>query len=97
MKGVDEAEVPGEDERIGLMSKGAFDSDIYGGANAAYSTFVQDDPVDEDDAPAANHPSTRASINADRGILDQGTDADNGEDPFAAYRSEVTEHFLFVS
>jgi splicing factor 3B subunit 1 len=76
-----------EGDRIGLMSKGGFDSEIYGNQTSAFSTEVMDDEMVDDDA-GANHPSTRASINADRRILDQGTDADSGADPFAAYREE---------
>ena len=80
-----------EGERIGLMSKGAFDSDIYGGGgDGAFAATVQDEMDEDDEGPAANHPSTRASINADRSILDAGTDADTGEDPFAAYREGVS-------
>jgi len=82
-------ETVAEGDRIGLMSKGAFDSDIYGaGQQGGFASEVQEF-TEEDDAPTANHPSTRASINADRSILDAGTDADSGVDPFAAYRSEV--------
>lgn len=80
-------EVPAEGDRISLMSKGGFDSEIYG--DAGKSTLlqeVQDDFMDEEDG--ANHPATRASINADRSLLNEGTDADNGVDPFVAHRQE---------
>ena len=86
-----ETEEVGEDERIGLNSKGGFDSEIYGagGPSGGFAAEVQE-VVDDDDESSTNlHPSTRASINASKSILDQGTDEDNGVDPFAAYRDEV--------
>lgn len=88
-KGQNDDEVE-EGDRIGLMSKGAFDSDIYGGGGSGFAGEVQEVGMDDDDEePTANHPSTRASINADKKILEQGTDADTGADPFASYREEV--------
>jgi splicing factor 3B subunit 1 len=45
-----------------------------------------DEIEDDDEGPAANHPATRAQINADKSLLEMGTDADTGADPFAAYR-----------
>jgi hypothetical protein len=86
-KGKNDDEVE-EGDRIGLMSKGAFDSDIYGGGNGGFVGVVQDVGMDDDDE-VPNHPSTRASINADKKILEQGTDNDSGIDPFATYREEV--------
>jgi splicing factor 3B subunit 1 len=82
-------EAPAADERIGLLSKGGFDSDIYGGGIGARGDLageVVEEMEDDDAGPTANHPATRAQINADRSLLEMGTDADTGADPFAAYR-----------
>eukprot|EP00617_Octactis_speculum_P010595 CAMPEP_0185775084 /NCGR_PEP_ID=MMETSP1174-20130828/81156_1 /TAXON_ID=35687 /ORGANISM="Dictyocha speculum, Strain CCMP1381" /LENGTH=1383 /DNA_ID=CAMNT_0028462555 /DNA_START=24 /DNA_END=4175 /DNA_ORIENTATION=+ len=73
-------------ERVGLTSKGAFDSDLYG-ADKPFHTEIEDIAPDADDE-AGNHPATRASINASKGLLEQGTDADTGIDPFAAYKEQ---------
>lgn len=85
-----------EGDRISLMSKGTFDSDIYGGsAGGGFSGVVQEVGM-EDDEEEPNHPSTRASINADKKVLEQGTDADSGVDPFATYREEVCFCVFFI-
>lgn len=78
-----------EGDRVGLGST-ALDKDLYGSDMSNFTTEIQD-AVDDDEGPGGqgNHPATRASINADRKLLDQGTDADTGEDPFAAYRDAV--------
>ena len=76
----------GEGDRVALTAN-SLDKEVYGSDMTQFTSEIQDDVGSDDEAPGVgNHPATkRASINADRSILDQGTDADAGDD-MAAFR-----------
>ena len=67
-------------ERIGLASRGQFDSDLYGDIdkNQYVSSIPLEDEEEEEDRMEYSHPSTKKRINPSRSLINESLGEDDG-------------------